>query len=201
MGNVNVDGIWTPDEGDKLDPDVWSAAMADSISQGLGVRVAKQERFEGAFLNIQDPYTIPNGVPGDGQAPLPFIIGSGSPAFLNGDMTLVGGVLKVVHSGLYTATLMIRANMPTTDPAAYIEATLFKNSSRHGQNVTFKDAGAPAGRALPTLVVSTVMNCVENDTIWASGFQYYGDTTSGAPSLNVDFSLFNTLSVAMTQAL
>lgn len=199
MGNVNEAGIWTPDEEDNLDPEVWSQAMADSIMNGIGERVKRQERFEGAFLNIQDAYTIPNGMPGADQVPLPYQVGGGV-CFLKGDMTLSGGVLKVAHAGLYTVTGMMHAYMPSTASNAYLELTLFKNGSRHGQDEAFKDSGAPTDRALPSLQVTTVMNCAEGDTIWASGFQFFGDTTQGAPRLNVNFELFNTLSVAMTQA-
>jgi len=39
MGNVNAAGIWTPDADDNLDPEVWSAAMGDSIMNGIGERL------------------------------------------------------------------------------------------------------------------------------------------------------------------
>lgn len=200
MGNVTTGGaeIWTPDENDNLDPEVWSAAMAQSIEDGLGQRVAKQERFEGAFLNIQDPFTMTAGDPGHTQVPLPFEVGAGV-CYVSGDMTLNGGYLKVVHPGLYTVAVTISGRMASTDPNAYLELTAFKNGSRHGQDVTFKDSGAPSGRALPSLQVSTVMKCVEGDVIWASGAQYFGDYAQ-KPTLNVDFNLFNTMSVALTQA-
>jgi len=197
MGNITASGIWTPDEGDNLDPEVWSAAMAASIENGIGVRLAAQERFEGCYLNIQDPHNLPAGVPGMSQTPLPFLVGQ-PVNYINGDMTLAGGVVTVKHDGLYSVNGTIAAyigDAATYDPSQYLELTLFKNTDRHKQVEIFDDnTGHPL-----TLDCTTVMKCIAGDSIWASGVQYYGDSTH-PPALNVNFALFNTLSVTLVQA-
>lgn len=198
MGNINAAGIWTPDETDNIDPDVWSAAMADSIMNGIGARLSRQELFEGCYLNIQDPHTLTAGDPGYQQVPLPFIIGQ-NVNYVHGDMTLDAGVITVKHDGLYSVNATISAyigDQSTYDPAAYLELTLFQNLDRHKQVEIFDD-----NTAHPlTLDCSTVMKCVAGDTIWASGHQYFGDYTHPA-TLNVNFAFFNTLTATLIQAL
>jgi hypothetical protein len=194
VGNVNAAGIWTPDEDDNLDPEVWSQAMADSIMNGIGERLKRQERYEGAYLNIQDPFTLTAGDPGHAQVPLPFIVGQGV-NYLEGDMTLAGGVLKVAHEGLYQVNATIAAYIGDMAENEYLELTLWQNGSRHKQVEIFDDnTGHPL-----TLDCATTMRCVPGDTIWASGCQYFGNYDN-PPTLNVNFSLFNTLTVTLIQA-
>lgn len=191
MGNINAAGIWTPDETDNLDPEVWSAAMADSIMNGIGERVSRQERFEGAYLNIQDPHTLVAGPPGTQQTPLPFIVGQ-NVNYVEGNMTLAGGVIKVAYDGLYSVSATIMSNPLDL---GYVELSLFRNLDRHGQVLVFDDG---SDHPLP-LTASTVMKCIAGDTIWASGFQYFGNYAN-PPSLFVDFPLFNTMTVTLVQA-
>jgi hypothetical protein len=192
MGNVNAAAIWTPDEGDNLDPEVWSAAMADSIMNGIGERLSRQERFEGCYLNIQDPTPLVAGPPGTAQTPLPFVVGQ-SVSYIDGDMTLSGGVITVAHAGLYSVSTTI-----ASDPhdLGYLELTLFRNLDRHGQVIFFDDGVSDNPHSLSH---ATVMKCVPGDTIWASGFQYFGDY-GNPPELFVDFPLFNTMTVTLVQA-
>lgn len=100
MSNVNADGIVTPDEGTTIDPAVWSAAMADSISGGLGHRMANQEMQVGAKISIDAAMTVPNTgiifpltVAGNGY-------GYSFDNYMTG-MTLAGGILSVTTPGLY----------------------------------------------------------------------------------------------------
>lgn len=190
MGNTNADGIWTPDEDDTMESEVWSAAMAESISGGLGKRVAAQEQFVGAFLNIQDPHTLTVGDPGFPQQPLPYIVGQGV-NFVS-DMELAGGILKCPVPGLYSVT----ANMMAFCRSGYLELSLFKNWDRHGQSAQDAIPGSEVGQSL---VQSAVMRCAKGDMIWASGHQYFGDYND-PPTLNVNYMLFNTISVALVQA-
>lgn len=194
MGNVNAAGIWTPDEGDNLDPEVWSATMADSIMNGIGERLSRQERFEGAYLNIQDPFTLTAGPPGHAQVPLPFIVGQ-NVNYIEGDMTLTAGVITVAHDGLYSVNGSIAAYIGTPVENEYLELTLFRNGDRYKQVEVFDDnTDHPL-----TLDCSTVMKCIAGDTIWASGCQYFGDYDN-PPTLNVNWTLFNTLTVTLVQA-
>jgi hypothetical protein len=190
MGNTTLSGIWSPDEDDTLEPDVWSAMMADSIEQGLGVRVARQEKNVGAFLNITDPFTMTAGPIGHAQVPLPFTVTS-EVSYVK-DMELTGGVLKVPVSGQY----FVSATACAQGGSGYLELTLFKNSTRHGQSIETPN-GSPFGQTLGPQ--TAMMNCIAGDLIWASACQYGGDTGT-PPTLNVNFNLLNTLSVALVQA-
>lgn len=191
MGNVNAAGIWTPDEGDNLDPTVYLPTMGDSIMNGIGERLSRQERFEGCYLNIQEPYTVVAGPPGTAQTPLPFIVGQGV-NYIDGDMTLAAGVVTVAHAGLYSVSANIASRV---NDLGYLELTLFRNFDRHGQVISFDDTSANP----QPLTHTTVMKCVPGDQIWASAFQYFGNYAN-PPQLFVDFPLFNTFSVTLVQA-
>ena len=198
MGNINAAGIWTPDEDDNLDPEVWSAQMGDSIMNGIGERLSRQERFEGCYLNVQDPLTLTAGDPSNNpQVPLPFIVGQGV-NYVEGDMELNSGVITVKHAGLYSVNATMAAYIgdeSAFNPGQYLELTLFRNWDRYKQVEIFDDN---TGKPL-TLDCSTVMKCVPGDTIWASGTQYFGDY-SKPPKLNVNWPLFNTLTITLVQA-
>jgi hypothetical protein len=191
---TNADGIVTPDEGNTADPSVYLAAMADSISEGIGERLARQERYEGCYLNIQDPFTLTAGPPGHAQVPLPFIVGQGV-NYLEGDMTLSGGIVRIAHEGLYQVNSTISAYIGDAATDEYLELTLFQNFERHKQVEIFDD---DTSHPL-VLDCTTVMRCVPGDLIWASGCQYFGNY-SNPPTLNVNWPLFNTLTVTMIQA-
>ncbi len=112
MANVTASGIITPDEGNSLDPEVWSAAMAESIEQGIVVRLAKQEKrvslrattpvpFDVTSASASVPYTrIPLSVAGPTGSRAP------EPDFAGGNhtdgLTIVGGIVTILTDGLYT---------------------------------------------------------------------------------------------------
>lgn len=197
MSITNKDGIVTPDEGNTADPAIYLAAMADSISEGIGERLARQERYEGCYLNVQDALTLTAGDPSSNpQVPLPFIVGQ-SVNYLQGDMTLSGGIVRIAHEGLYQVNATMSAYIGDVGGADfdYLELTLFQNWDRHKQVEIFDDG---TGHPL-TLDCTTVMRCVPGDLIWASGTQYFGDYAH-PPTLNVNWPLFNTLTITMIQA-
>jgi hypothetical protein len=106
MGNVNADGIWTPDEGDNLDPEVWSAAMGDSIMNGIGERVTRQEQAIGLKAGIA-PLTR---VKFENDLIAPFEITGSNGSFVQG-MELVGGIAEVSVAGMYFITAAASLNM------------------------------------------------------------------------------------------
>jgi hypothetical protein len=116
MGNVNADGIWTPDEDDTLEPDVWSAQMADSISQGLGVRMARQETRAGLSASVAGgPFNITGaGTIADTGIILP-VQRTGYRNYIT-NMELVGGVATVKTPGLYLIVLTATADFGPTVP-------------------------------------------------------------------------------------
>lgn len=114
MGNTNADGIWTPDEDDTMEPDVYLPMMAESISQGLGKRMALQETRVSLRATAPDTFTVTGtgGTTGSMQVPLS-IAGvtnsrSPDPDFAGGNhaegILMEGGWAKIVTPGLYTLT-------------------------------------------------------------------------------------------------
>jgi hypothetical protein len=106
MSNVNADGIVTPDEGNTLDPEVWSAAMADSISEGIGTRVTAQEQAIGLKAGIA-PLTR---VKFENDLIAPFEITGSNGSFVQG-MELNGGIAEVSVAGMYFITAAASLNM------------------------------------------------------------------------------------------
>jgi hypothetical protein len=112
MSNVNEDGIVTPDEENTLDPEVWSAAMADSISQGLGVRVKKQETRVSLRATTPIPFDVESAAPEDAYMRVPLTVGgvtgirAPNPDYAGGNhadgVTIVGDVATIVTDGLYS---------------------------------------------------------------------------------------------------
>lgn len=110
MGNVNADGIWTPDEDDTLEADVWSPMMAESISQGLGVRMKRQETRAGlATRTLGSSFSITGaGTILDTGIILP-VKHTGYRNYIT-SMELAGGVAKVTVPGLYLIVLTTTAD-------------------------------------------------------------------------------------------
>jgi hypothetical protein len=170
MGNVNSDGIWTPDEEDNLDPEVWSAAMADSISEGIGVRLTKQETAIGlkAGIPVATTMTDASGVIA------PYQIVSGLECFTQG-MTLEGGVVTVTVAGMYfiscSAALESVDNCPTNADRS-IALQVFKNGGWVSGCEVKVDQGI-----WQTSQSNCVLNCVPGDQL--SVRWYSAGTTPG----------------------
>lgn len=116
MGNTNADGIWTPDEDDTMEPEVWSAMMGDSISGGLGKRMKLQETQVSLRATTPVPFTITGTSSSDPnsykQIPLEIAVNTGArfpdPDYSAGNhavgIEIVGNFAKIVTPGLYTLT-------------------------------------------------------------------------------------------------
>jgi hypothetical protein len=114
MSNINEDGIATPDEGNTLDPEVWSAAMADSISQGIGARLKKQEEKISLRATTPEPFTITAADPSAAYMTIPLTVGgvtnsrAPEPDFAEGNhaegIEIEGNRAKILTDGLYTLT-------------------------------------------------------------------------------------------------
>jgi hypothetical protein len=114
MGFVNDDAIWTPDEDDTLEPDVWSKQMAESISQGLGVRMAKQETVAGVATATTGFDLTGAGTTSDTGIVLP-VKNTGYRNYVD-NMTLAGGVVTVKVAGLYLIVLTVTADFAPSVP-------------------------------------------------------------------------------------
>ena len=189
MGNVNAAGIWTPDADDNLDPEVWSAAMGDSIMNGIGERLNKQEQAIGCKAGIAPGTRVKfnTGI----IAPYE-ILGNGTSNFIQG-MTLTGGVVTVTVAGMYFITASA-----ALDP--YASSSLPYNAPENADRsiaLQLKRNGADlAGcevRADPniwqTAQANAVVLCAVGDTLnvnWYSATAAGGDPdpTTGAQIAN-----------------
>jgi hypothetical protein len=158
MGNVNADGIWTPDEDDKLDPDVWSAQMADSISSGLGLRMKRQETRAGVSASVGAPFNITGqGTIEDTGIILPVKILPGRRNYVT-NMTLAGGIATVTTPGLYFIVLTVTSGFSDNVP---LDATLFIGTTG---DVFQPFVTSPTSYANATLVSALMLD--KGDTIY-----------------------------------
>lgn len=112
MGQTNADGIWTPDEDDTMEADVWAPMMGESISQGLGKRMALQETRVSTRATTPVPFTVDSrsGGPAYVQVPLEIAANTGirfpEPDYSGGNhatgIVFEGNYAKIVTPGLYT---------------------------------------------------------------------------------------------------
>lgn len=128
--------IWTPDEADLDEPDVYLASMAASIENGTGVRLSKLESFVGANLSLASAVSYSGGATGVA----PFIVTQ--PFNFADDVTTnPDGSVQIEIPGIYQVNLNA-VFLPTNTTAARINTYLFKNgsgmafSSTYGETVT-----------------------------------------------------------------
>ena len=115
MGNVTqASGIWTPDEDDTVDPEVWSAVMSQSLEDGLGIRMGKQEARVGLRATTPVPFTVDSRTGGPAYVPVPLTVGGVTnvrlpdPDYAGGNhatgIKMESNVAIVETSGLYSMT-------------------------------------------------------------------------------------------------
>lgn len=112
MGNTTKSGIWTPDEDDKMAPDVWSATMSQSIENGIGLRLEKQETRVSLRATTPVPFDVTATGSVNAYVTVPLTVGgvTGSrapePDFAGGNhaqgVTIAGNIATIVTDGLYT---------------------------------------------------------------------------------------------------
>lgn len=187
MSNVTASGIVTPDEGNTLDPEVWSAAMAASIEEGIGVRLTAQEQAIGLKAGIA-PLTR---VKFEEGVVAPFEITAGTGSFVQG-MTLEGGYASVTVAGMYFITAAASLQMWGGATAAP------ENENRTIAIQVFKNGTPLVGGEVrsdelywQTAQANTVVLCVPGDTLhvnWYSAALTGGnpDPTSGAMIASLD---------------
>lgn len=96
LGNITSDLlIWTPDEGDLAEPDVYLAAMAASMEDGLGERLRKQEEPIAAQVSLGADQSISSGFN------VQYSINTG-PTFNSGLTVNESGSITLTRDGVYT---------------------------------------------------------------------------------------------------
>jgi hypothetical protein len=122
MGNVTSDLlIWTPDELDTAEPDVYLATMAQSLEDGVGARLRKQESFIGCNLGTSTSFTADTTIR---QVPFGIVHAWN----YNEGMTVSGGLVTVPMDGIYTVQVVANFLGVNTTPGR-INTYLFKGSS------------------------------------------------------------------------
>jgi hypothetical protein len=185
MGNVNTDGIWTPDESDNLDPEVWSAAMGDSISQGIGLRLANQELDLGVSLNVAEGNHAPVAM--DVTTTVPFTVCPGG--FATG-MTVAGGVVTIEQDGLYFLSTGVSFDVAVDSVFTIQISSQSRTLVRgHGQSVVFTDG------SFGFLPLCTMARLTAGDTVRTT---IYSHTAAGTIRAYIQAS--NTFSIALLYA-
>jgi hypothetical protein len=189
MGNVNDSGIWTPDEDDNLDPEVWSAAMGDSIHNGLGIRMNRQE----AAIGLKAGITASATVNGDLGQIAPYEVLESFECFTQG-LELDGGVATISVPGMYFVSC---------SAALESVAVCATNEDRSIALQIYHDASQVAGCEVmsangiwQTAQANCVLNCIEGDTIhvrWYSAGPVVGE---GFGTL-ADNTAMHTLSIVL----
>ena len=188
MGNVTSDLlIWTPDELDLGEPDVYLATMSASLEDGVGERLRLQEIAVGLKASI-GTYTIPH-VPNPGipTAVIPFTVTATRGDFNNG-FTFSGGVATVQTPGMYVVTAGVGPN-----GASGVNG--FKIRIRKNTTAIITSETAMHSSIWVSGSSSTVVNCVEGDTL--SVLASITGSTVNSFVANPDSTY---LSIAMVQA-
>lgn len=141
MGNVTSDLlIWTPDENDTAEPDVYLATMSASMEDGLGARLRKQESFIGVNLSQTANFTADGTI-----RTVPFA--AVNTYNYNEGMTVTGGQVTVPMDGFYTVTIVANYLGANTTPGRintylYLNGTSIQFSSTYGNTVTTRYSNA-----------------------------------------------------------
>lgn len=146
MGNTTSDLlIWTPDADDTAEPDVYLATMAQSLEDGVGERLRKQESFIGCNLSLTSNLAIGGTI---AQAPFAVV----NSYNFNEGMTIAGGQVTVPMNGIYTVQVV--ANYLGANTTAgrintylYLNGTSIQYASTYGNTATNRYSNASIASA------------------------------------------------------
>lgn len=151
MGNVTKEfGIWTPDDENAVEPDVYLSQMADSIENGLGKRVLKQEQH--AYIRTQldgGLFTLPRT---HELLRLPIYKERGTGIELNAN------IVKIVTDGLYFIAPTVEAGFADNLP---LDVVLRLNGDSLENPHTVASSAS-----YTTVVMPTVIPLVAGDQLW-----------------------------------
>lgn len=96
MGNITSDLlIWTPDDQDLGEPDVYLATMSQSMEDGLGVRLRKQEEPIAAQVSLSADQSISTAFV------VQYSLNTG-PTFNSGLTVNASGSITITRAGVYS---------------------------------------------------------------------------------------------------
>ena len=193
MGNVTSDLlVWTPDEDDLAEPDVYLATMAASMEDGLGTRLRKQERVASVLANVNANQNFVKGTPATAN----FTVNSG--IGYNNGMTVTGGKIKVTEAGLYFFSANCLGAVGGTTGGGFMQQMIRKNGSIISNAITsllFNGSSVVA-----TTSGSTMTTCNVDDLIDVY-ITFYNTPAGTTPFLSAGSpATYNILSGALVKA-
>jgi hypothetical protein len=181
MGSTTaLDLIWTPDENDPAEPDVYLKTMAQSVEDGIGDRLRTQELAIGLKAGYTSAPTLSSTM-----AIANVTINTSNGSFKQG-LDISGGVVTVVTPGMY----MVSGGLGVTNIAGHTAEIQL----RRGSTQLVVDSQKSDATFFQAAKCSTVVNCVAGDTL----SMWVGDAAGGAAvASNLAMTHFT---VAMVQA-
>ena len=167
MGNVTDSGIWTPDEEDAVEPDIYLALMADSIEQGIGKRLGYQEQFISASIHL--PFG--ENYPLETAQRIPYQI---TPASYNNGLVVQDGIITIDVDGLYFLTSRVTFEHPQHKLVTLeIRETPNNTLARgHGSSVDFGVDQDGVAHTVGYITVSEVRRLYKGDQVFCCLLEY-----------------------------
>ena len=181
MGNTTADLlVWTPDENDLAEPDVYLATMSQSIEDGAGARLRLQELAIGLKAGYTSAPTLSSTL-----AVAAVTVNTSNGSFKQG-LDIAGGIVTVITPGMY----LVSGSVGVDNVAGHTA----KIELRKGSTVLAADEQKSDASFYQAAKATTVVNCIEGDTL----SMRIGDAANGA-SVAANLALTH-FTVAMIQA-
>lgn len=188
MGNVTTDlQVWTPDELDLGEPDVYLATMAQSMEDGIGVRLRKQEEPIACQVSLSADQGISTGFN------VQYSLNTG-PTFNSGLTVNASGSITLTRAGVY-----LLATNVYTDQASSFTGYCAPSIRRNGAILC-------SSLAVPTLAnsrkigVASMTTCIvaEVDDVVDVYITAAGGTTTLFAGTNKNYNTFSATLVTPT---
>ena len=177
MGNTTTDLlIWTPDESDTSKPNVYLATMAQSLEDGAGERLRKQEQFIGCNMSLASAMTLDSNT-----RQIPFAITTANATDFNEGMTISGGSVSVPVNGFYQVNYFA-SFQPQTSAIPRVNNYLYRNGTSIKFSSTFGVANSTTRYFNAS--ISVVLNLTTGDdlTIKSNSLDALSTMSAGAGS-------------------
>ena len=175
-----------------IEPLVWSAALADSIEQGIGKRLDKQEGVVGLKASISTlTYVqyVPNVI-------APFNLGEPTDFVTGLDFT--GGVATIKTPGIYDVSTCATLDPVRTYPAN--DARSITVELRHNGSIFRRGEIQSSQLFWSTASASSAIQCQAGDTLYVTWYSAHSTTESPGPAPGARVALdlgLNNLSITL----
>lgn len=181
MGNTTSDLlIWTPDDQDTGEPDVYLATMAQSIEDGTGARLRKLESSIACNLSLNSALVADTTV-------RQVAVSVSKTYNFNDGMTVSGGSVTVPVAGTYSVQALVNYLGVNSTPGRmntylYLNGVSVAFASTYGNTNTLRYA---------TTAIPATFKCVAGDTFALKVASY--DANSNVASASLCISLVRPL--------